>query len=62
MTTTPSITVSQLPISWEERCQLEGSEGCGSGIIGGKLAGYCTKLFGIYYWPKQTSYIEISDR
>jgi diguanylate cyclase (GGDEF)-like protein len=47
--------------SWEGRYQRTIGKCWGSGFVAGKFAGYCTKLFGDYCWPKQTSYIAKGD-
>lgn len=47
--------------SWEGRYQHTIGKCWGSGFVAGKLAGYCTKLFGEYCWPEQTSYIAKGD-
>ena len=53
--------VFRIENSWEGRYQRTLEESWGSGFVAGKLAGYCTKLFGDYCWPEQISYIAKGD-
>jgi PAS domain S-box-containing protein len=43
--------------SWEGRYQKALGVCWGSGMLAGKLAGYCTRLFGTNCWADQTSFI-----
>jgi PAS domain-containing protein len=47
--------------SWEGRYQRSMGVCRGSGLVAGKLAGYCTRLFGINCWPEQTAFIAKGD-
>ncbi|MBF0244366.1 MAG: response regulator [Planctomycetes bacterium] len=43
--------------SWEGRYQKSLKVSWGSGMLAGKLAGYCSKLFGINCWSNQTRFM-----
>jgi PAS domain S-box-containing protein len=47
--------------SWEGRYQRALGVKWGSGMLAGKLAGYCSKLFGTNCWADQVSYIAAGD-
>jgi PAS domain S-box-containing protein len=47
--------------SWEGRFQRALNVVWGSGFVAGKLAGYCTKLFGVNCWAEQTGFIARGD-
>jgi PAS domain S-box-containing protein len=48
--------------SWEGRYQKALGVSWGSGMLAGKMAGYCTKLFGTNCWADQTSFIAAGDQ
>ncbi len=45
----------------EGRSQKEGNVCWGSGVIAGKLAGFCERLFDTHCWPEQTKFIAKGD-
>ncbi|HVP39402.1 MAG TPA: PAS domain S-box protein [Candidatus Saccharimonadales bacterium] len=47
--------------SWESAYQKELGVCWGSGMLAGKLAGYCTRLFGTNCWAEQTAFIARGD-
>jgi PAS domain S-box-containing protein len=47
--------------SWEGRYQRALGVCWGSGVLAGKMAGYCTKLFGTNCWADQTAFIARGD-
>jgi PAS domain S-box-containing protein len=47
--------------SWEGRYQKALGVCWGSGVIAGKMAGYCSKLFGTNCWADQTAFIARGD-
>jgi PAS domain S-box-containing protein len=47
--------------SWEGLYQKALGVSWGSGMLAGKMAGYCTKLFGTDCWADQTAFIAKSD-
>ncbi len=47
---------------WEGRYQKALGVCWGSGMLAGKLAGYCSKLFGTNCWAEQTAFIAKGDR
>jgi two-component system cell cycle sensor histidine kinase/response regulator CckA len=47
--------------SWEGRYQKSLGVCWGSGMLAGKLAGYCSKLFGTNCWADQTGFIAKGD-
>ena len=47
--------------SWEGRYQKSLGVCWGSGMLAGKLAGYCSKLFGTNCWAEQTAFIAKGD-
>ena len=47
--------------SWESRYQSALGVCWGSGMVAGKFAGYCSKLFGTNCWAEQTSFIAAGD-
>ncbi|MBW4574005.1 MAG: PAS domain S-box protein [Aphanothece sp. CMT-3BRIN-NPC111] len=47
--------------SWEGRYQKALGVCWGSGMLAGKLAGYCSKLFETNYWSEQTAFIARGD-
>ena len=47
--------------SWEGRYQRSLGVCWGSGMLAGKMAGYCTKLFGTNCWADQTHFIAKGD-
>jgi two-component system, cell cycle sensor histidine kinase and response regulator CckA len=47
---------------WEGRFQKALGVNWGSGMLAGKFAGYCTKLFGTNCWADQTSFIAIGNQ
>jgi PAS domain S-box-containing protein len=47
--------------SWEGRYQKALGVCWGSGMLAGKLAGYCSKLFGTNCWADQTAFIARGD-
>jgi len=47
--------------SWEGRYQQSLGECWGSGMLAGKLAGYCTRLFDTNCWAEQTAWIARGD-
>jgi PAS domain S-box-containing protein len=47
--------------SWEGRYQRSLGVCWGSGMLAGKLAGYCSKLFGTNCWAEQTAFIAQGD-
>jgi PAS domain S-box-containing protein len=47
--------------SWESRYQKSLGVCWGSGLLAGKMAGYCSKLFGTNCWAEQTSFIARND-
>jgi PAS domain S-box-containing protein len=47
--------------SWEGRYQKSLGVCWGSGMLAGKLAGYCSKLFGTNCWTEQTAFIAKGD-
>ena len=47
--------------SWEGRYQQALGVKWGSAMLAGKMAGYCTKLFGLNCWAEQTSFIAGGD-
>ena len=47
--------------SWEGRYQKALGVRWGSGMLAGKMAGYCTKLFGTNCWADQVSFIADGD-
>jgi PAS domain S-box-containing protein len=47
--------------SWEGRYQKALGVCWGSGMIAGKMAGYCSKLFGTNCWADQTAFIARGD-
>jgi PAS domain S-box-containing protein len=46
---------------WEGEYQRALGVSWGSGYLAGKLAGYCSRLFGVNCWPKQTKFITTGD-
>jgi PAS domain S-box-containing protein len=51
----------QVTDNWESRYQRELGVCWGSGMLAGKLAGYCSKLFGTNCWADQTSFAARGD-
>ena len=47
--------------SWEGRYQRSLGVCWGSGMLAGKMAGYCSKLFGTNCWAEQTAFIAKGD-
>ena len=47
--------------SWESRYQRALGVSWGSGMLAGKLAGYCSKLFGTNCWADQTAFTARGD-
>lgn len=47
--------------SWEGLYQLHATETWGSPMLAGKMAGYCSRLFGVNCWAEQTSSIAAGD-
>ena len=47
--------------SWEGRYQRSLGVCWGSGMLAGKMAGYCSKLFGTNCWADQTGFIAKGD-
>lgn len=47
--------------NWEGRYQKSLGVSWGSGMLAGKLAGYCSKLFGTNCWADQTKFIAKGD-
>ncbi len=47
--------------SWEGAYQRTMQVCWGSGMLAGKMAGYCTRLFGANCWAEQTAYIANGD-
>lgn len=47
--------------NWEGLYQKALGVCWGSGMVSGKLAGFCTKLFGVNCWATQTSFIALGD-
>jgi PAS domain S-box-containing protein len=47
--------------SWEGRYQKALGVCWGSGMLAGKMAGYCSKLFGTNCWAEQTAFIARGD-
>nr|MBC8362099.1 PAS domain S-box protein [Candidatus Desulfatibia profunda] len=52
----------QVKESWEGRYQKSLGVCWGSGMLAGKLAGYCSKLFNTNCWADQTAYIAKGDK
>jgi PAS domain S-box-containing protein len=48
--------------SWEGRYQCALGECWGSAMLAGKLAGYCSRIFGTNCWADQVSFIARGDR
>lgn len=48
--------------SWEGRYQKALGVCWGSGLVGGKFAGYCSRLFGTNCWAEQTAFIARGDK
>ena len=53
--------IFQIHDGLEGRSQKEGGVCWGSGIIAGKVAGFCEKLFNCHCWPEQTKFIAKGD-
>jgi PAS domain S-box-containing protein len=47
--------------SWEGRYQKSLGVNWGSGMLAGKMAGFCTKLFGVNCWADQIAFIANGD-
>jgi PAS domain S-box-containing protein len=47
--------------SWEGEYQRVLGESWGSGFLAGKLAGYCSKYFGVNCWAEQTKFVARGD-
>jgi PAS domain S-box-containing protein len=56
-----SRTVFRVTDSWEGRYQRTLGVHWGSGMLAGKLAGYCSRLFGTNCWAEQTGAIHQGD-
>ena len=52
----------QVKNSWEGNCQKALGVYWGSGILAGKMAGYCSKLFETNCWAEQTASIAKGDK
>jgi PAS domain S-box-containing protein len=47
--------------TWESRFQEATGLECDSALVAGKLAGYCSRLFGVSCWADQTAYAARGD-